>query len=179
MFYEPHQFNFVSLLELNWLTIKNELIQLRQGNFIPWPEPFLYGGKGWDVFGFHAYGRKLNNNCRLCPETTRLVEAIPGMTTAGFSVLAPGRHIAPHIGFSNAVLRCHLGLIVPDGCAIRVGTEIRHWQEGKCLIFEDTVEHEAWNRGNSIRVVLLIDVKKPGVVYEVKPPAHLAKYLNA
>lgn len=178
MFYKPSQFDFVSLLESNWLTIKNELIQLRQSNFIPWPETFLYGGNGWDVFGLYAYGKKLTDNCRLCPETTRLVEAIPEMTTAGFSALAPGTHIAPHIGFFNTVLRCHLGLIVPDGCAIRVGSEMHSWQEGKCLIFEDTVEHEAWNRGDSLRVVLLVDFKKPGIFSQVKPPYFLEKYLN-
>lgn len=86
---------------------------------------------------------------------------LPGMTTAGFSSLVAGTHIKPHIGYSKAVLRCHLGLIVPDGCVLRVGTQTRNWQSGKCLIFDDTVEHEAWNNSDKTRIALLIDFKKP------------------
>ena len=104
--------------------------------------------------------KKLVNNCQLCPETTKLVEQIPGMTTAGFSSLAPDTHILPHTGYSKTVLRCHLGLIVPQGCTLRVGDEKRQWQEGKCLIFDDTVNHEAWNPTEQTRVILLIDFKK-------------------
>jgi beta-hydroxylase len=169
MFLEEKEFQFASILESNWLAIRQELEQLQQGKFVPWPEKLLYK-KGWKVFGLYAFGRKLNNNCRLCPETTRLVEMIPGMTTAGFSCLAPGTHIAPHVGYTKAVLRCHLGLIVPDGCGIRVGSQTRIWQEGKCLIFDDTVEHEAWNRGNRTRLLLLIDFKKPGSSSQVQLP---------
>jgi beta-hydroxylase len=83
------------------------------------------------------------------------------LSTAGFSSLAPGTHIAPHTGYPDGLLRCHLGLIVPKGCGIRVGTETRYWEEGKCLIFDDTLEHEAWNKGSSTRVVLLVDFKAP------------------
>lgn len=96
----------------------------------------------------------------MCPETTRLVESIPGMTTAIFSSLAPGTHIVPHEGYIKTVLRCHLGLIVPDDCWIRVGDETKTWEAGKCLIFDDTFEHEVWNRSNSPRIILLIDFKK-------------------
>ena len=78
------------------------------------------------------------------------------MTTAGFSFLAPGTVIRPHIGYSGEVLRCHLGLIVPEGCALRVGAETRNWDAGKRLVFDDTVEHEAWNSGAEGRAVLLI-----------------------
>src|SRR5215470_11228679 len=80
----------------------------------------------------------------------RLVRGIPGMTMAGFSRLAPGAHITPHRGYegySGFVLRCHLGLVVPEGCALKVGDETRGWQEGRCLVFDDSYEHEAWNRG--------------------------------
>ncbi len=160
MFVDTKAFPFTSVLESEWKTVRRELEDLHKSNFIPWPEKFLYG-KGWDVFGLYAFGQKLEEPCRLCPETTRLVEAIPGMTTAGFSSLAPGTHIAPHLGYSSSVLRCHLGLIVPDGCALRVGDETRTWQEGKCMVFDDTVEHEAWHRGDRPRIILLLDFKKP------------------
>ena len=73
-----------------------------------------------------------------------------------------GTKITPHTGCSNKVLRCHLGLNIPDNCAIRVGNQTKSWQQGKCLIFDDTLEHEAWNLSTSDRIVLLIDFLKPG-----------------
>lgn len=82
------------------------------------------------------------------------------MTTAGFSCLAAGTHIVLHVGYTNTVLRCHLGLIVPDDCALRVGNQTNNWVEGKCFVFDDTVEHEAWNHGDKARIILLIDFKK-------------------
>ncbi|WP_427158672.1 aspartyl/asparaginyl beta-hydroxylase domain-containing protein [Aliinostoc sp. HNIBRCY26] len=159
MFYENSSFPFSEILESNWLSIKAELTNLQQANFIPWPAKFLYN-QGWDVFGLYAFGKKLEENCRLCPQTTKLVESISGLTTAGFSCLAPGTHILPHEGYTTTVLRCHLGLIVPDNCAIRVGNETKSWQEGKCFIFDDTIEHEAWNRDNTTKIILLMDFKK-------------------
>lgn len=168
MFLDPNEFPFTAHLEANWLQIRAELNQLQPQHFMPWTETFLYK-TGWDVFGLYAFGQRLNQNCQQCPETTRLVEQIPGMTTAGFSCLAPGTHIIPHVGYTKAVFRCHLGLIVPDGCALRVGAETRHWQAGKCLVFDDTVEHEAWHRGEGDRIVLLIDFKRPAVTQAPLP----------
>jgi ornithine lipid ester-linked acyl 2-hydroxylase len=160
MFYDSAEFAFTKDLEANWLTIKQELTQLREGDFMAWPEKYLYG-KGWDIFGLYAFGLRVGHNCSLCPETTRLVEAIPNLTSAGFSSLAAGTHIAPHTGYPDGLLRCHLGLVVPENCGIRVADETKNWTEGQCLVFDDTSEHEAWNRGGSTRVVLLLDFKAP------------------
>ncbi|MBD2561902.1 MULTISPECIES: aspartyl/asparaginyl beta-hydroxylase domain-containing protein [Nostoc] len=160
MFFESNQFAFIADLEANWLLIRKELEQLQPKNFIDWPEKNIYN-QGWEVFGLYAFSNRIGENCRLCPETTKLVEMIPGMTTAGFSSLAPGTYIGPHFGATKAVLRCHLGLVVPDECAIRVDSETRSWQEGKCLIFDDTFEHEAWNKSDKTRIVLLIDFNRP------------------
>jgi ornithine lipid ester-linked acyl 2-hydroxylase len=161
MFFQSNEFDFVSILESSWLLIKQELEQLKSEQFIDWPEKNICKKK-WEVFGLYAYGIKINDNCQLCPQTTRLVDMIPGITTAGFSWLKPETHILPHIGYSNGVLRCHLGLIIPDNkCALRVGNQTKNWQEGKCLIFDDTIEHEAWNYSNANRIVLLIDFKNP------------------
>lgn len=156
MYCDASGFDFVPRLERNWQAIRRELDPLLSSSFIAWPERALYG-HGWDVFGLYAFGNKLQANCARCPETTRMVESIPGLRTAGFSMLQPGTHIRPHVGYSKAVLRCHLGLIVPGGCTMRVGAEIRTWEEGRCLIFDDTTEHEVWHRGSESRVVLLID----------------------
>jgi len=161
MFYDTTAFDFTTMLEANWRTILHELEQLETRQFQEWPEKHLYG-KGWDVFGFYFLGSKLPDNCLLCPETTQVLEAIPGMKSAGFSVLQPGTSIAPHVGYSHALLVCHLGLIIPEACGIRVGSEKRHWEPGRCLIFNDMVEHEAWNHSVSRRVVLLIEFARPG-----------------
>ncbi len=168
-FYDSTKFELVTSLESNWQVIKHELNQLCQRDFIPWPERYLYG-KGWNTFGLYAFGIRINKNCDLCPETTRLIESIPGLATAGFSSLTPGTHIAPHTGYQDGQLRCHLGLIIPEGCGIRVGTETRTWQEGKCLMFDDTLEHEAWNKGNSTRIVLLIDFKASEGILNLPQP---------
>ena len=159
MFYSTAKFQFVQNLESNWHLVKEELRQLQKANFMPWPEKSLYK-KGWEVFGLYAFGKKQDKNCDLCPETTKLVESIPGLTTAGFSSLEAGTHIVPHVGYSKEVLRCHLGLFIPDNCGIRVGSETKQWQEGKCFIFDDTFEHEAWNNSNLTRIVLLLDFQK-------------------
>jgi ornithine lipid ester-linked acyl 2-hydroxylase len=157
-FYESAEFPFAALLETNWRTIFDELERVKGEYFIPWSEKYLYKD-GWSIFGLYGYGLKIEQNCNLCPETTKLVEQIPNLLTAGFSALAPGTHIAPHTGYPDGVLRCHLGLIIPDNCAIRIGDETRTWQEGKCLIFNDTIEHEAWNRSDRDRIILLLDFK--------------------
>jgi aspartyl/asparaginyl beta-hydroxylase (cupin superfamily) len=78
-----------------------------------------------------------------------------------FSLLKPQTHIPPHHGMLNTRLIAHLPLIVPEGCAMRVGDETRAWQTGKLALFDDSVEHEAWNKSDQTRVVLLFDVARP------------------
>jgi beta-hydroxylase len=172
MFYDPAEFDFVHQLEANWQRILNELMNLRDKDFIPWPEKYLYG-KGWDTFGFYAFGLKVSGNCKQCPETSKILELVPDIVSAGFSSLAPGTHIAPHTGYPDGVLRCHLGLIIPENCGIRVGSETRHWEAGKCLVFDDTMEHEAWNRSDRTRVVLLLDFRAPDGLLAI--PEEIAK----
>jgi len=159
MFYSTSEFPFAINLENQWRLIETELRSINPGSFAAWPEKFLYEGT-WNVFGFYAFSQKMLRNCALCPNTTRLLETIPGMTTADFSFLTSGTVIKPHVGYSNSVLRCHLGLIIPEKCGLRVAAETRRWENGKCIVFDDTIEHEAWNNGNSDRVVLLIDFKR-------------------
>jgi aspartyl/asparaginyl beta-hydroxylase (cupin superfamily) len=156
MYCDASEFPFIQTLTKDWRAVRSEFEQISPSSLMAWPEKALYD-QGWDVFGLYAFDVKMKANCERCPETTRLVESIPGLRTAGFSILQPGTHIRPHVGYSNTVLRCHLGLIVPDDCAMRVGSEVRTWHEGECLVFDDTVEHEVWHRGSSPRVVLLID----------------------
>jgi len=164
MFYDLSLFPFSTVLSQNWRIIRAELDALERGEFIDWPEHSLYGNRGWETFGLYAFGQRQPEGCARCPQTERLVRQIPGLMMAGFSRLAPGARIVPHRGYegySGYVLRLHLGLDIPEDCAIRVGTELRGWKEGECLVFDDSVEHEAWNRGPRSRTILLCDFLNP------------------
>lgn len=118
----------------------------------------------WKSYFFSFYGYKVEKNCRACPETTRLIENIPGVLAAFFSILGPRKHIPPHRGRYNGILRYHLGLIIPQSaakCRIRVGGDESYWTEGRSLIFDDTYEHEVWNDTDDWRVVLFVDFLRP------------------
>lgn len=120
--------------------------------------------RDWKTFLLTGYGRISEKNTRLCPETWRIVQKIPGLKTAMFSIFEPGKHLPPHRGPYNGVLRLHLGLKVPpypDKIGIRIGQQVCHWQEGRALIFDDAYEHEAWNHSDETRVVLFVDFEKP------------------
>lgn len=159
MFEQASEFPFLADLKRDWQLIRDELLALNKTYFVEWPERDIYYGN-WTVFGLYKFGEKVEEHCALCPITTKLIEQIPGLLTAGFSSLAPGTYIAPHIGYTNRVLRYHLGLITPENCAIRVDKETRAWAEGEDFVFDDTYEHEAWNRSKTTRVVLLLDFKR-------------------
>ena len=120
--------------------------------------------RGWKTFFLCGYGFRSANNIELCPETWRICQNIPGLITVMFSILEPGKHLPPHRGPYNGVLRLHLGLIVPeprDQLGIRVENDVYRWQEGEAVIFDDAYEHEAWNRTPHTRVVLFVDFRKP------------------
>ena len=102
------------------------------------------------------------SNCARTPGAA--CQKIPGLITVMFSILEPGKHLPPHRGPYNGVLRLHLGLIVPEPreqLGIRVENEVYRWQEGEAVIFDDAYEHEAWNRTPHTRVVLFVDFIKP------------------
>ncbi len=170
-FYDKKDFAWVSELENNWQVIRKELDEVMKNredipNFldISPDQKKIDAEKGkWKTYFLYGYGYKVEENIQKCPKTTALVEKIPGMKTAFFSILAPGKHIPPHRGPYAGVLRYHLGLIVPDPekIKIRVGNDIGHWHEGDSLIFDDTYEHEVWNDSDSYRVVLFVDFVRP------------------
>ena len=118
----------------------------------------------WKTFFFSAYGYRADANRVRCPATSAALDEIPGLITAFFSILAPGKRIPPHRGPYRGVVRCPLGLLVPDpptSCGIRVGGEVRHWQEGQALFFDDGYEHSAWNDSDGTRAVLFLDIVRP------------------
>ncbi len=170
-FFEPKSFAWARPLEENWRVIRRELNDvLRERESLPSFQDIspdqvrISPDDKWKTFFLYGYGYKVDANCARCPETTRLIEAVPSMTTAFFSILSPGKHIPPHRGPYKGVLRYHLGLQVPEPakrCRIEVGGEVAHWQEGKSLIFDDTYRHAVWNDTDGVRVVLFLDVVRP------------------
>lgn len=159
MFYKNSLFPFTAELEENWQAIREEYQTIDPKNLLKAPWEALYN-KTWEVYALYALGRPFKTHCKQLPTTTDLIKDIPGLYNAGFSAIGPGTHISPHVGYTTDVLRCHLGLIVPGNCAIRVGNDTYEWKEGECVVFDDMYEHEAWNKSDTLRVVLILDILK-------------------
>lgn len=117
----------------------------------------------WRSFFLWGYGYPIDDNLARCPRTKAAIEAIPGLNSAFFSILAPGTHIPAHRGVTKGLITCHLGLIVPrDGdVRMRVDDRVVRWSEGQTLVFDDTYDHEVWNDTESTRAVLLIQFERP------------------
>lgn len=121
----------------------------------------------WGALHLWKDGRRDEAVCARVPQTAAAVEALPlsdlpGRTpTVFFSLLQPGTHLPAHTGVSNVRAIIHLPLIVPPGCAFRVGGETREWEVGRAWAFDDTIEHEAWNRSDQLRAILIFDVWNP------------------
>ncbi len=168
--FDVSAFSWAAELESHWKQIRQEAIQvLRSAEALPnfqdlVPEIGVTDDDRWKTYFLYGYGHKVATHCLQCPETTRLIEAVPGMTTAFFSILYPHKHLPAHRGPYKGFLRYHLGLVVLEPrrcCRIRIGNEVVCWEEGKSLLFDDTREHEVWNDTDGIRVVLFLDVVRP------------------
>lgn len=123
----------------------------------------------WKTFDLLFFGIKNRNNTILCPITTQLIEQIPGIVTAQFSVLSEKTKINSHKGYSKLVIRNHLPLIVPKGdLGIIIKGEKAIWETNKILSFNDWFEHEAYNNSEEIRVVLMFDIANPYLNYTAK-----------
>lgn len=177
--YEREVFPWVAALERQTAVIRGELEAVLSAGerFAPYmqrsPDRPVFNSNGllddptWSACHLIQNGEEVRANAALCPRTLAILRELPlcrikGRTpTVLFSLLRPGAHIPPHHGFLNTRLICHLPLIVPPECALRVGNETRPWREGQLVIFDDTMEHEAWNRSSEPRVILLFDIWRP------------------
>ena len=170
-------FDWIPRLEADWTVIREELDEVLSyrdalPNFqdISVDQMQLTNDDGWKTYFFFGYGFRADANCERCPRTTALLETIPGLTTAFFSILSPHKRIPPHRGPWRGVLRYHLALKVPEpisAAGIRVGDVTAHWEEGRSLLFDDGYDHEAWNDTAGVRVVLFADVIRP-----LRSPTH-------
>lgn len=126
-----------------------------------------HGTPAWNAFFFYRHGERNDANASRCPRTIAALDAAPLCRVRAhapevcFSVLTSGSHILPHHGVTNTRVVTHLALVVPDDCALVVGGEPHTWQEGACFTFDDTFEHEAYNRSADTRVVMLLDAWNP------------------
>lgn len=139
-----------------------ERVPMRQ-----WKE--LNYNRDWTAIHLLQNGDRIETNAKHCPKTLAAIAEmdqphVPGASpNAMFSLLAPRTRIPPHTGVANTRLVCHLPLIVPPNCGFRVGDTIREWRIGEAFVFDDTIEHEAWNDSDELRVVLIIDVWPPAL----------------
>jgi aspartyl/asparaginyl beta-hydroxylase (cupin superfamily) len=179
-FLERARFPWVQEFEARTDAIRAELLaalQTQQQRF----NPYIAYGQGdpvnqwrelnhstrWSAFHLWRGGQPVQENLQLCPQTAAALALVPQVDIGGlcpnamFSALAPKTHIPPHNGETNARLVAHLPLIVPEGCWFRVGYEKRQWKAGEVLVFDDTIEHEAMNESDELRVVLIFDVWNP------------------
>ena len=177
-FFERDEFGWVADIEAETPAIRDELVALLEdADFRPYiendpdrPHRDFHGlneNRAWSALYLWREGKVVEENARRCPKTMAALEKVPlsriGSRTPAvlFSRLEPGAHIPPHGGMLNCRLICHLPLIVPPGCWLRVGNETRQWEEGKLLIFDDSIEHEAKNPSGELRIILLFDIWRP------------------
>ncbi len=178
-FFEPADFSWVPAIEAAADDIRKELKGLLAAGldgFRPYirtdanrprlDDSPLADNKDWSAFFLCENGARFEEAIAQCPVTWQAVQSaplpqIPNSPTVMFSLLRAGARIAPHTGTHNTRLVCHLPLIVPPDCRFRVGNETREWEEGKILVFDDSIEHEAWNDSDQDRVVLIFDIWRP------------------
>jgi tetratricopeptide (TPR) repeat protein len=187
-FYEREHFPWLPKLEAATETIRGELgaaLEAARDDFAPyiafpkdapvnqWGE--LNHSKRWSSFFLWKDGARQDGACKLCPKTAALLEELPladqpgYAPTAMFSALEARTRIPPHTGSTNVRLLCHLPLILPGPAFFRVGAETKAWEMGQAWVFDDTIEHEAWNDADELRVILIFDLWNPFVEEGEKP----------
>ena len=179
-FFDREHFAWLTELEAQTDVIRAELVELL-ASADPGLSPYvtmppgtprnvwsdLNNSAAWSALHLWRDGERIEGACDRAPKTAKFVETlplsgIPGRTpTVFFSILQAGKHIPPHTGVTNTRAIIHLPLIVPPDCAFRVGGETREWREGEAFAFDDTIEHEAWNRSGQDRAVLILDCWNP------------------
>lgn len=182
-FYERSEFPWLAEMEAAIPDMQEELrgVIARTQEFKPYvqgqpnrprPNNPLLDDPSWGAHYFWKDGVEITENSVHCPKTMAALAAAPipviqeRSPMALYSVLEPGTHIAPHYGMLNTRLICHIPLILPSDCALRVGGETRPWKAGEALIFDDSFEHEAWNRSDQRRVILLFEIWRPEITAE-------------
>lgn len=171
--HDPKDYWFTALLEENAPAIIEEVLRVTgegEKGFNTVEETSIYKGD-WKQIRLYDHGQAVPAALQALPVTTGVIAKIPeaAQMTGGSAVisrLAPGTHVTPHCGPTNARLRLHMGIKVPEGVSIRIDEEWVKWQEGKCLIFDDSFEHEVKHTGTEPRIVLIMDFWHPDMTEE-------------
>lgn len=155
------------LLEENYEAIKAEVLDFyehRGGEIGKQWLPYGYSTEGWRTADLYSYSMRTKKHCEQFPFLDSVVRQIPGMMLCQVAVLKPGTYVRPHIGETNAVIRCHLGIKIPGTApdlGIRVGAETRCWEEGKVFALNIAYRHRAWNLTDEPRIVVVVDYINP------------------
>jgi beta-hydroxylase len=171
VFFNENQVPGLDILSSNWTVIRAEAQALMAdresvpplGKVSP-DHRRIASTSQWKSFFFTGYGYHAMANRARCPRTAALVDQVPGVVVAFFSIFEPGTRVPEHFGVTKAILNVHLGLIVPkdaEHCRIRVDGEERSWAPGEYLIFDETYQHEVFNDTAEPRVVLFLQVMRP------------------
>ncbi len=170
-FFDEAQVPGLAILRENWEVIRDEARDLMAereripplGEISP-DHRRIARDAAWKSFFFTGYGYQARANRARCPRTAALLDRVPDVVVAFYSIFEPGTHVHEHSGVTTALLNCHLGLMVPQGperCEIRVDDRVRGWRPGEFLIFDETFPHEVWNLSAEPRVVLFVQVLRP------------------
>jgi aspartate beta-hydroxylase len=180
-FYDRNDFPWLDSIEAATDDIREELLNVLSDGpevlapYVSHPEGTagrftqLNNSRRWGVYYFWREGIPFNDHLARCPRTAAALEAwpkcdVPGYSpSAVFSILDAKTRIPPHSGVSNTRILVHLPLIIPPGCGFRVGAEQREWVPGKAFVFDDTMEHEAWNDSDVPRAVMIFDIWNPSL----------------
>lgn len=152
-------------LERAFDTIREEALRLRPEDCVAYIPPSMTAT--WSVYLFYHMGVDVETLASRCPRTSALLQSLPRLCVdypwgdVLFSRHSAKAHLRAHCSVDNLRLRCHLGVVVPPDCEMRVGTELRTWREGEGLLFEDSFEHEVWNRSDAERLILIVDFWHP------------------
>jgi Aspartyl/Asparaginyl beta-hydroxylase len=172
-FFDPESFWFTRYLEERWDVVRGELDRVADPAAAGFSTAGLDGssvrGGKWHQLMLWDRGRRFDRACDLFPATAELIAAIPEAADLGngfvmMSWLQPGAWITPHCGPTNSKARTHFCVRADEKARMRVGDEVRSWEEGKCFVFDDSFEHEVWHEGDSPRVVLIVDTPNPCLV---------------
>jgi aspartyl/asparaginyl beta-hydroxylase (cupin superfamily) len=169
-FFDPSSFWFTSDLEENWQIIADELDRVADPAAAGFSTAGLDGssvrGGRWHQLMLWDRGRRFDRACEIFPATAALLAEIPEAADLGngFVMLSwtqPGTWITPHCGPTNSKARTHFCIRTDEKARIRIGDDVRSWEEGKCFVFDDSFEHEVWHEGDRPRVVLIVDTPNP------------------
>lgn len=168
-YFHAGDFPWIPAIESRFEAIREEFHRVWEAGLVPDLEALHPGARSlsihgkWKMFPFYHFGVPLQPMLERCPATAEALQLLPGIGDASFSILPPGAALIPHRGRYNGLIRYHLGLVVPpdDSCAIRVDGLTRHWADGRSLLFNDAHTHEAWNRGDALRVILNTTFQRP------------------